>query len=173
MFGQLKKLWSLITGKKAIQLEDIASMSIDQLKEAATLIHPAGYYVLANRLFHEDYKDEAIFWFYVGSLRFRYYLSSIETHSFHPEVDLFERFQFEIGYVLLDYAGGNPVFWAEQIAKAAAWDDDNDNVFFDKRNDPATLLEVRQGMRELHNKLIDEKDDILRQRLENNAEVRA
>lgn len=172
MFDKLKLLWSSLAGKKAIPLDDIASMSIQQLKQAATLLHPAGYYVLANKLFHEDHKDEAIFWFYVGSLRFRYYLSSIETHSLHPEVDLFERFQFEIGYVLLDYAGGDPEFWAGQVAKAAIWDDDNDNVFFHKLKDPTSLLEVRQGMHELHNKLIAEKDEMIRQRIENNAEVR-
>lgn len=65
---------------KAIPLDKIASMSIVQLKDAATLIHPTGYYVLANRLFDDGHTDEALFWLYLGSLRYRYYHSSIESN---------------------------------------------------------------------------------------------
>ena len=172
MFSKLNNLWNSLSGKKAIPLDKIASMSIDQLKRDAALIHPAGYYVLANRIFHEGNKDEAIFWFYIGSLRYRYYLSSIETDPFHPEEELFGKFQFEVGTVLLDYAGGDPEFWSEQIAKAMVWDSDNDNIFFAKDNNPSALHDIRQSMLALQNKLIEEKDDIIRQRIENKAEVR-
>lgn len=172
MFSKLKNLWSSLAGKKAIQLDKIASMSLDQLKRNAALLHPAGYYILANGLFHAGHKDESIFWFYIGSLRYRYYLSSIESNPFHPEEELFGKFQFEVGTVLLDYAGGNPEFWSEQVAKAITWDDENDNIFFAKHNDPAELRDVRQSMLELQNKLIEEKDNIIRQRIENKAEVR-
>ena len=172
MFEKLKILWNSIKRKKAISLDEIASMSLEQIKKDAALIHPAGFYLLANRLFHEGNKDEAIFWFYVGSLRYRYYLSSIEDDPFHPEQELFGKCQFEVGTVILDYAGGDPEFWSEQVGRAIAWDHANDNIFFGKLKDPEALLAVRQSLLELQNKLIEEKDNMIRQRIENNAEVR-
>ena len=147
-------------------------MTTTELKNNASRIHPVGYYILAAKLFHEGSKDESIFWFYIGSLRYRYYLSSIGDDPFHPENELFGKVQFEIGGLLLDYAGGDPECWSNQIVRAAEWDDSNRNVFFGKQRDPDVLQEGRQVMQELARKLIDEKDDIIRQRIENNAEVR-
>ena len=147
-------------------------MTTSELMNNASRLHPVGYYILAVKLFHEGSKDESIFWFYVGSLRFRYYLSSIGDDPYHPENELFGKVQFEIGGLLLDYAGGDPESWSNQIIRSAEWDNNNSNIFFNKQRNPDALQEGHRSMRELAIKLIDEKDEIIRQRIENNAEVR-
>ena len=172
MFNILKKFWKEIMSEVTVSKEKTFSMSIDELKKNAELMHPVGFYILANKLFHEGQKDEAILWFYVGSIRYRHFLSSIGDDPFHPENELFGKVQFEIGGAVLDYAGGDPDFWAKQIEEADKWDDDHLNFFFPKKNSPEDLLEIKENMHKLKSKLLEEKEDIIRQRIENNAEVR-
>lgn len=173
MLKKIKKFFSEILSEIGIPKEKVISMSIAELKKEAELIHPVGFYILANKLFKEGERDESIFWFYVGSIRYRYFLSSINDDPFHPENDLFGKVQFEIGGVILDYAGGNPEFWAQQVEKANKWDSDSLNFFYFKRNNPKALAEIKESVVELQQKLLVEKDNIIRQRIENGAEVRA
>ena len=156
----------------AISKEQTISMSITQLKKEAVLLHPVGFYILAKKLFQEGKKDESLLWFYVGSIRYRYFLSSVGDDPFHPENEFFGKVQFEIGGVILDYAGGDPEFWAHQIGEANKWDDENLNRFHSKNNNPEALSEVKSGVQELREKLIESKDDIISQRIKNDAEVR-
>ena len=155
-----------------ISREKTFTMGISELKKQAQLIHPVGFYILAMKLFEDGSKDESIKWFYVGSLRYRHLLSSVGEDPYHPDNELFGKVQFEIGGVILEYAGGDPQFWAKQINEAIAWDEYNFNYFYPKKNNPEDLQKVIAGMHELQQKLIDEKEDIIKQRIENNAEVR-
>jgi len=156
----------------AVPKEEVVSMSIAELKKEAQLIHPVGFYLLAKKLFDEGEKDESLFWFYVGSIRYRYFLSSVGESPFHSENELFGQVQFEIGGIILDYAGGDPEQWAKQIEEASQWDTDSLNFFYSKKKNPDALLEIKSSMLELQQKLLTEKDDIIRQRIENGAEVR-
>src|SRR5438552_16737970 len=54
-----------------------ADQSPAQLKAGIEAKHPATYYILAAKLFKDSAtKREALFWFYVGQLRYRYYLAA-------------------------------------------------------------------------------------------------
>ena len=172
MFTKLKSFFKNMMSEVTIPKEETYSMSIAELKKKAERMHPVGFYVLASNLFKEGKKDESILWFYVGSLRYRYFLSSIGDSPFDPENELFGRVQFEIGSTLLDYAGGDPEFWAKQVGEANKWDDEHSNLFFSKTNNPEELVKIKENAQELELKLLDEKDDIIRQRIENGAEVR-
>jgi len=172
MLKKLKAFWNEIMSEVTVPKEKTYTMSIDALKKEAELMHPVGFYVLAIKLFKEGKKDESILWFYVGSIRYRHFLSSVGEDPFHPENELFGKVQFEIGGEILDYAGGDPDFWAEQIEEADRWDKDHLNFFYPKRNNPNALTEIKGNMQKLILKLREEKEDILRQRIENNAEVR-
>lgn len=172
MFKKLKMFFSEIMAEVTIPKEKVISMNIAELKKQAELIHPLGFYMLAKKLFDEDERDESIFWFYVGSIRYRYFLSSIGDDPFHPENELFGKVQFEIGGLILDYAGGDPQVWAEQVEKANQWDTERLNFFYSKKKNPEALQEIKSTMHELQQKLLTEQEDIIRQRKENGAEVR-
>lgn len=49
MFDKLILLMRSLKRQKPIQQNKIVELSIDQLKENATLLHPVGFYVLAIR----------------------------------------------------------------------------------------------------------------------------
>jgi hypothetical protein len=172
MFEKLKAFWQEIKSGMMVSKDKTVTMTIEELVKKAELMHPVGFYVLAIKLFKEGRKDESIKWFYVGSIRFRHFLSSIGDDHFDPENELFGKVQFEIGGSILDYAGGDPDFWAKQIEAADEWDDNHRNYFFSKRNNHEALVEIKDNMGKLVLKLQEEKDDIIRQRRENNAEVR-
>jgi len=172
MLEKIKKFFSEVMAEVGISKEKVASMNIMELKKEAQLIHPVGFYLLAKKLFDEGERDESIFWFYVGSIRYRYFLSSVGEDPFHTENELFGKVQFEIGGLILDYAGGDPELWAKQVEKANQWDTDRLNFFYSKKKNPDALLEIKSSMLELQQKLLTEKDDIIRLRIENGAEVR-
>jgi len=173
MFQAIKTFWKEVMSEVTISKNKTYTMTTDELIKNAELIHPVGFYVLAIKLFNNERKDESIKWFYVGSIRYRHFLSTIGTDPFEPENELFGQVQFEIGGAILDYAGGDPGYWASQIEDADEWDDNHLNFFFPKKNHPKALLEIKANMHELALKLREGKDDMLRQRKENNAEVRA
>jgi len=51
--------------------QDPATLSIEQLRSTIENQHPSGFYILAAKLFAAGKKDEAVFWFYAGQLRYR------------------------------------------------------------------------------------------------------
>jgi hypothetical protein len=172
MFKAINTLWKKMMTETPVSKEKTLSMSAAELIKEATSIHPVGFYVLASKLFKDGKKDESIFWFYVGSIRYRYFLSLIGESPFHPENELFGKVQFEVGGMVLDYAGGDPDFWAKQVGEASKWDHDNLNSFFPKKNDPEALMEIKKNVEKLRLTLLEEKESIIRQRIENKAEVR-
>ncbi len=74
---------TLIAGSvRAAESEDETPV---QLKQGIEGRHPEDYYKLAAKLFQDvSTKQEAVSWFYVGQLRYRYYLAdtpSLEAES--------------------------------------------------------------------------------------------
>ncbi len=59
---------------ESAKLED---QSPAQLKKDLGAKHPAAYYLIAAKLFKDPAtKQEGLFWFYVGQIRYRYYLAA-------------------------------------------------------------------------------------------------
>ena len=60
----------------APQPDDFQRLSADELKKGIEKRHPAAYYLLAQKLFASGGRDEAVFWFYAGQLRYRFHLAA-------------------------------------------------------------------------------------------------
>src|SRR6266513_48400 len=58
----------------ALSPEDLKKLPPATIEAALPNEHPSAYYGYAARLFREGKKDEAVFWFYVGQLRYRFHL---------------------------------------------------------------------------------------------------
>ncbi len=69
---------------------DPAALSIEQLKNGIENQHPAYFYYLAKKLFAAGQKDDAVFWFYAGQLRYRVYLA-VNKDKLDPSGDPAER----------------------------------------------------------------------------------
>jgi hypothetical protein len=82
--------------------------------------HPATYFILAHRLFAGGEKDDAVFWFYVGLIRYRSYLAGAGGRGEGARfLELWEAAERPIN----DHAFGDVAGLAAAIGRALVWDD--------------------------------------------------
>jgi hypothetical protein len=83
------------------------TLLIEQIRNGIENKHPSYFYILAGKLFAAGKKDDAVFWFYAGQLRYRVYLV-MNKDKLEPSGDpaLFASLSEEIGRPLNKYAFG-------------------------------------------------------------------
>jgi len=146
---------------------DPSAVSVPTLRTTITQRHPADYYVLASRLFGHGEKDEAVFWFYAGQLRFR------ALNACHPEqassggAALLSALQSSVGQVMNEYIGGYPRRWAATIRQAIAWDETNPDGPETDEACADAVAEQRTGARDLSDRIERSPDEIRAQRTAN------
>ncbi len=139
---------------------DYGEFSIEQLKNQATTVHPAGLYILANKLYKSENKDDAVFWLTVGHLRFKFHLATKANTKSIDGPSLFSTLQNFIGNPINDYAGVNPDLWVTAAKKAKQWDLNNDNTFTSKKKYQKEYVAIHQEMDDMIKFIIDNKDKI-------------
>ena len=156
-----------------IPIEKSSKFTIEELEKEASKIHPVSIFKLSGELWKEGKKEEALMWYYIGSLRYRIRLESIkDTEEYEGENYYFEKMEIETKPVFLEWAGGNPLQWAEQIAKAIEWDEKNINIYTSKNEHIEIYNTNIESVRKLIEILKDTSDDILSQRKEQGLENR-
>lgn len=143
---------------------DIDALSNAEVERRLLASHPAHYFIYASRLFHEGHHDDAVFWFYVAQLRFRFHLAA------HPSTDpsgdpaLFGGLHSSVGSPINRYAGGDIPNYRRQIARALKWDADTPNDFTSKRKFSSQWKETRAGLEKLSTYLEQNADTLMKQR---------
>ncbi len=132
--------------------------------------HPAAYYELAAKLFQEGKRDEAIFWFYLGQLRYRFHLEASPGLDPSGDPAVFGSLSEVIGRPLNEYAFGDIPRLAATIDRVLAWDAEHDNGFTQKKGNEAALEKIRAGLAEMKAMIIKQQDEIKRQRQANGLE---
>src|SRR3954470_23971828 len=56
--------------------DDFEAQTTAQLEAGIEAKHPASYIMLAAKLFQAGRRDDAVFWFYLGQLRYRTHLAA-------------------------------------------------------------------------------------------------
>src|SRR5262245_1763464 len=82
---------------------DWSKMTPEALKVGIEQNHPAAYYILASKLFAEGKKEEAVFWFYAGQLRYRFYLKAMPGLDPSGDPALFASLSETVGRPLNEY----------------------------------------------------------------------
>ncbi len=134
--------------------------------------HPATYYLYAGRLFGEDKKDDAVFWFYVGQLRYRIHLKARPGGNPSGDPALFSSLSATIGQSINEYAGGSVEGWVAAIDRALTWDEAHPDGFTPKDEFPDARAEIRKGLLSLREHLTQNSDQIREQRKANGLENR-
>jgi len=126
--------------------------------------HPSAYYTYAGRLFQEGKKDDAVFWFYVGQLRYRFHLKA--NPNLKPDGDpaVFSSLSATIGQAINEYAGGSVKGWVRAIERALKWDEESPNGFTSKQKFAAVYEENRAGLKKLRDQVESQADSIREQR---------
>jgi hypothetical protein len=131
--------------------------------------HPAAYYVLARRLFEEGKKDEAVFWFYTGQIRFRSRLLSYPNLPKDGEPAVFSSLSEMVGRPLNEYAFGDIPKLATIIDRALAWDE----AHVDPHAPKGRVRDgVRSGLAKMKTDIVARADEIRATRTQNGLENR-
>ncbi len=139
-----------------------------QLKQGIEGRHPADYCKLAAKLFQDpSTKKEAVFWFYVGQLRYRYYLAA--NPDLKPDGDpaVFASLSEVVGRPINEFAGGKPDLWIAQINHALEWDATHENTFTPKSKAPESYQQIRSGLVAMRDQLSAMKDKLPEMRRQN------
>jgi hypothetical protein len=113
--------------------------------------HPSAYYSYAMRLFQAGKKNEAVQWFYIGQLRYRYHLRA--NPNLPPDGDpaIMASLNATAGQTINEWAGGSPTEWAASIDRALQWDAAHENTFTPKPKFAQALQKTRLGLIQLRN----------------------
>jgi hypothetical protein len=140
--------------------------TVDQLKDHIENKHPATYYQLAGKLFGDGKKDEAVFWFYLGQLRYRFHLAASKNLDPSGDPALFGSLSEVVGRPLNEYAFGDIPKLAGTIDKVLEWDTTHENGFTPKKGNEATLASIRDGLVEMKKTILKDQDQIKAMRKE-------
>jgi hypothetical protein len=155
----------LVTNAQAGKAED---QTPAQLKQDIEKRHPADYYLLAAKLFKDSAtKQEALFWFYVGQLRYRYYLAANPDLPRDGDPAVFASLSEVIGRPINEYAGGKPDLWIAEINHVLEWDAAHDNGFTPKSKSPDNYRQIRAGLVALRDHVAAIKDKLPEMRRQN------
>lgn len=154
----------VLQGCAQLQPKDVAELSHLQVEQKLPSSHPSNYFVYASRLFHEGAKEDAVFWFYVGQIRYKFHLAT--SYNFAPdgESELYGALHESVGSIINGWAGGNPDLWAKQMGLALDWDAANDNKFTSKVAYAKQWQEIRSGLEQLKEQVLANKAQILEER---------
>jgi hypothetical protein len=146
---------------------DFNKQTTEELKFGIEQKHPAAYYILASKLFADGKKDEAVFWFYAGQLRYRFHLAA--NRNLNPSGDpaLFSSFSEVIGRPLNEYAFGDIPQLVKTIDEVLKWDETHENHFTSKTAHQKEYKGIRDGLAEMRGYILENQEEIKRQRTAN------
>ncbi len=166
-------LLSIIPARAEDSMMDSAmKKSPEQLMTGIENAHPATYYALALKLFAGEKKDDAVFWFYAGQLRYRFHLAS------HPELDpsgdpaVFASLAETVGRPINEYAFGDLRTLDATLGKVRGWDEKTPNGFTSKTRYAAAWKTTRDGMESLVKYMRENGEQIRAQRRASGLENR-
>jgi len=144
--------------------EDLMTMSPEQIEKGIEKQHPAAYYILAEKLLASGQKDEAVFWFYAGQLRFRFHIAANPNLTPSGDPALLASFNEVLGVPINQYAYGNLKALHATIDRVLAWDKDTPNGFTSKEKNAPAWNATREGLVKLRDHNDQNADTIRRQR---------
>jgi hypothetical protein len=155
-----------------VSADDFSRQTPDQLKVGIEKQHPAAYYVLAGKLLQAGQKDEAVFWFYAGQLRYRFHLGANPTLPRSGDPALFASLSEVVGRPVNEYAVGDISSLAATIDKVLDWDARTPNGFTSTTTHATTWKGIRDGLGEMRAQVMKSADQIRAERTKNGLENR-
>ncbi len=134
--------------------------------------HPAEYYKRATALFQEGKKEDAIFVFYLGQLRYRAHLLARPNLPRDGDPALFASLSEVVGRPLNEYAFGDIPALARTIEAVLAHDSANPDRFTPPAQFPQACASTRNGLAGLRTQILAEAESIRARRRQKGMEYR-
>jgi hypothetical protein len=134
--------------------------------------HPAEYYRQAAKLFGTSRKDDAVFVFYLGQLRYRAHLQARKDLKPDGDPALFGSLSEMVGRPLNEYAFGDLARLADILDAVLAYDAANPDRFTSPAQFPNVYVGVRDGLGKMKAQLLKDADQIRETRRKNGLENR-
>jgi len=134
--------------------------------------HPAEYYKRAGELFKDGKKDDAVFIFYLGQLRYRTHLLAKGTSDPTGDPAIFASLSQVAGKPINQYAFGDIPGLARTIDAVMAYDAANPDKFTSPTEFAKVHDDVRNGLIAMKAKMLSEADRIRAQRVKNGLDNR-
>jgi hypothetical protein len=154
---------------EALTQEQIKSMSNKNIEANLPDSPPAMAMAYSMKLFKANRKDQAVIWYYVGQLRYRFHILSNPPSD--AEAAQLEQVNGTFGPAISDWAGRNVRYWTEQIDHALDWDAKQPNATTSKEAHAKELDQARQELVALRDKLRRSENEIRAQRQARGLEV--
>jgi hypothetical protein len=143
-----------------------------EVEEQLASSHPSAFYAYAARLFEEGDRQDAVTWFYVGQLRYKYLVATQPALPPDGEPALMASLNSLIGQFINEWAGGDPTAWAGSISSAIEWDAANGNLVTPKDVAQEEQAEVLNGLIRLRDHILANANEIRDQRKAAGLELR-
>jgi hypothetical protein len=134
--------------------------------------HPAEYYKQAANLFRSGRKDDAVFVFYLGQLRYRAHLSARRNLPADGDPALLGSLSETVGRPLNEYAFGDLSTLAAIIDAVLAHDAASPDRFTPPAQFPGVHAGVRDGLSRMKETMLKDTDRIRESRRRNGLENR-
>ncbi len=164
---------SVLSRRSALALAAAALASSAVAADEARLLaglegdHPAGYYRRAADLFRAGRRDEAVFVFYLGQLRYRTHLAARPELPRDRDAAAFASLSEVVGRPVNEYAFGDIPALDRTLRAVMAYDAVHPDAFTPPDRYPQASRSVREGMERFRQKIVAERDSIRAQRVAN------
>lgn len=144
--------------------DDFTKMGPIEIKKGIEKRHPAAYYILALKLFEANQKDEGVFWFYAGQLRYRFHVAAKPDLDPSGDPALLASLNETVGRPINEYAFGDLRTLEATLENVMKWDRDTPNGFTSKENSVEAWNKTRSGLRSLVTYIDQNESEIRKQR---------
>ena len=134
--------------------------------------HPAGYYQHAIKLFNSGRKNDAVFVFYLGQLRYRTHLAARPELPVDQDRALFASLSESVGRPINEYAFGDLPQLDRTLKAVFAYDTANQDRFTLRETFSVASRQQREGMETMRRNILSNADDMRKQRKANGLENR-
>ena len=139
------------------------SQSIEALAAGIEHEHALAALELSKHLWEAGRKDDAVFFFYLGQLRYRAYLSANPNGDPSGGRALFDALMSTMGPSINQYAFGDIQALVATIDRVIAWDDGHADDYATRR----AREDVKAGLKKMRDDVIARQDEIRRTRSQN------
>ncbi len=129
-----------------LSVDELLAMQPEAIEAVLPDQHPVAYYLYAQRLLQQGQRDPAVFWAYVGQLRYRFMLHTLAGGEQSAATAYFAALQEGVGLAINRAIGSEPDRWWQILGEVLAWDQASRNGHTCRQQHASAWAQTRAGL---------------------------